>query len=209
MIYVSLDIETTGTDPRVNGILSIGAYAYNADIHRNQVDVSPYEGDPGDDQFYLNLDIPHTRAWDLETENWWLEEAGEGALEAATRAPRFEPGTAMRMFWEWFTGSDDPENEDNQIGLICYPTQFDHAFMASYFSEFAPEYLKAWMKVPTVDLRTMAMMTFHTGIKTAGRRHWPKWMSDEEKGLILHNAFDDAKIQMHYFLRMLEELWVG
>lgn len=205
-LYVSVDIETTGKDPTKHAVLSIGACAVRVGQH----EVAHQEG-----EFYINLPEPQDpQAWDPDTYQWWQEQ-NESARQAYKVEPTFEEDKAIAMFTAWLLSGLERktiERREGEMGpepvnLIFYPTIFDYRFLLHLAGKWlhGPDLYNFWFsygEMTAVDLTTMAATLLQLEQYQGRRSHWPKEWREHESGLTLHNALDDARIQMGYYLAM-------
>lgn len=211
-LYVSIDIETAGKDPARHAILSIGAIA----VRVGSMGVVHREG-----EFYVNMTVPPNKGWDPDTKKWW-DEQDEEARRALYVHPiqSYRAGTVEFLHW-LFNGfprnriQSGDELLEEPIHMVFYPTSFDYRFLTHYVGEFVDpvfgqrekELYDEWFnhrETTCVDLQSMAMVLMQMEGYQSRRSNWPKeWLGDEE-GLVAHNALDDARMQMGYFLNMMK-----
>lgn len=206
-LYVSIDIETTGVDPSKNAILSIGATAVRVGPH----EVAHKEGD-----FYVNMRMPVNREWDPQTHEWWNGQP-DATRDALFVEPLHPAAEGINKLLAWMvsglerktinrSGPATPDMGPEPINMVFYPLSFDYRFLTQYVSEFVKEQelRDFWFKhreTTALDIQTMAMSLMQVEGYQARRNNWPDIWRVGESG-ILHNALDDARMQMGYFLNI-------
>ena len=116
--FISVDIETTGTDPSHTAIIQIGAVAFNM------------EGEVHNSLFNESLLIPETRRWDEDTRDWWGDQ--DQAIFMNIWKSMREPGMVLREFREWVLEASMGE----EPRMVAKPISFEFPFFQSYFREF-------------------------------------------------------------------------
>lgn len=116
-----IDIETTGTEPDVSGIIQIAAVKFN--IKTQEIDTTSF--------FDRCLRLPPKRYWDEDTRGWWF---GKNRAVYQSLVPRMEdPAVVMKDFHAWILKDSDTEEPRRLWGK---PTAFDAAFIESYMKQF-------------------------------------------------------------------------
>jgi oligoribonuclease (3'-5' exoribonuclease) len=119
-----IDIETTGTEPDVSGIIQIAAVKFN--VKTQQIDSSSF--------FDRCLRLPPKRYWCEDTRAWWY---GRNKSVLDTLIPRMEdPAVVMQDFHAWVMKDSDCDEPRRIWGK---PTAFDAAFIESYMKQFQLE----------------------------------------------------------------------
>ncbi len=171
MVEAMIDLETYGLPPK--GLpISIGAVKFDAD------DMCIV------DRFHICID-PET-VTDLDftihpgTVKWWMMEDRDDAREIWLQAPKFDMGTALAGFLDWFGPSSMP--------VWGNAATFDIVILAHAFKTMRlPCPWKFWDERCHRTLKTLApepvtRRAFETGLHRAGSG-------------VLHTALVDAEVQ--------------
>lgn len=113
---ISLDIETTGTDPEHNAIIQIGAVKF--DYATGQVGGI----------FNRCLSMPADRYWDEGTRSWW---STMPEILGSIWERQENPAVVMRDLADWAN-----EGATNPVRLWAKPVSFELPFLASYFRKY-------------------------------------------------------------------------
>lgn len=194
MLYINIDLETTGARPDTHAIISIGAVAL-----RNLEKVG---------EFSHNLRVPEGRVWDPLTLKWWEEQ--DPAVFAAAKENPSDPWWVMYSFSSWIEHIAIDNNEKS-VAFVANPTSFDLPLLHSYMDQYVPNkwnelmYTYAGKGLGGVDLRTLAMAVLGVDHPYAGRSKWPaRWTPADLP--YTHRAIDDARLQAYAFRCMMQEL---
>lgn len=113
MTDVSLDIETSGTDPEHSGILQIGAIKFNYDT-----------GEIGE-AFNRCLWLAPDRTWDEDTRAWWGKHP---EVLTSIHARAEDPTIVLKDFVDWC---------GHGLRLWAKPVSFELPFLSSHFRQFS------------------------------------------------------------------------
>jgi hypothetical protein len=209
MIYVNIDLETTGPSPDKNAILQIGAVAHDSSTW---TEVGHFSG---------NVAIPANREWSSKTRLWWEtnEEAGKDKLDLMTRSP-WSTDWVIKAFFDWLLflpNCSKTTTDDRRIAFVANPISYDMPFLHSYMREYVGAAWEEWVQANEVgfggiDLPTLAMCVMGASASDkvpaypdARRRKWPeRWVSKDLPHT--HIAIDDARHQAFAFICMMREL---
>jgi DNA polymerase III epsilon subunit-like protein len=201
MIYINVDLETTGLLPDKHAILSIGAVAHE---DRDWQEIG---------KFSWNVKVPADRTWDPVTEKWW---ESEPEAFAAAQVNAWNPPTVCNALLDWLEYLRQVPSEhddfDDRLCFVANPIAYDLPFLRSYMKQYLGEEwerfaensgVKLWLG--GVDLPTLAMAVLGVPYLDARRSGWPKeWRSLELPHT--HVAIDDARHQAHAFICMMKAL---
>ena len=199
MIYLNVDVETTGTDPRRHAMISLGAVAHASDANWQRLG-----------EFSQNLKVPEGLVWDPHTRAWW--DSFPEALVKALLAPS-NPDWVMGAFCDWIEHLAETQKAaglDSRVAMVAYPTTFDIGFIEAYASGFAPE---RWKDVNdaykarhgAVDLASLIMGFTGKGYHDNKKKSWPKeWTHPELHHT--HVAVEDAREQAYAFIQIMRAI---
>lgn len=177
-IYVSTDIETDGSAPGQNSMLSLGSAAYFAD--KTLLDT-----------FSVNLETLPDATAEAKTMEWWQTQP---AAWAACRENCQPPEKAMLAYRDWLDALP------GRIIFVSYPLAFDYPFVSYYLHRFAG---RNPFGFAAIDMRSYVMGLRKKDYYHSGKGHWPKRFFDELPHT--HIALDDALEQGAAFCNMLAE----
>jgi DNA polymerase III epsilon subunit-like protein len=173
--WVSVDLETTGTDPSHAAVIQIGAVKFNP--RRREIDP---------DTFDRCLDVPPNRFWDTATRAWWGRQ-GRVLYDIQTRME--PPGRVIEDFYRWLGGADCA------LCLYAKPTSFERPFLESYFREHG-------FPCPLDFRRERDLRSFLAGLAFPGKAFDDRSVPFDG---VPHNALFDALHQVKILFRALEE----
>lgn len=114
---VMLDVETTGTNPFVNGIVQIAAWKFNY-----------LTGEVGD-----CIDIPvqlaSNRMWDMGTIQWWRDSAERMAHLQHCMSTGVPAREGWQRLYDWIG------NPSQKVRLWAKPITFEYPFLESHFRQ--------------------------------------------------------------------------
>lgn len=116
---IMVDVETTGTNPEMNGMIQLAAVKFDLESRSVQ---------PFPEMFDRALKLPANRFFDEGTRQWWNKKS-KVYQQIVARAE--DPATVMRAFADW-VGYQNPK----PVRFWAKPTTFDWAFVASYFRQY-------------------------------------------------------------------------
>lgn len=178
-IYISTDIETDGSIPGINSMLSFGSAAYFPD----KTLVSA---------FSANLETLFEAQSDPKTMDWWKSQPD--AWIACRIYPQ-SPELAMPKYLQWI------ESLPSKPVFVAYPAAFDFMFVYWYLIRFTG---KSPFSHSALDIKTLAMALLKIGYRDATKRRMPRhWFDDLPH---THLALDDAIEQGALFCNMWREL---
>lgn len=115
---VMVDVETTGLNSHINGIIQLSAIKFNLESRK----IGPVF-----DRMPMLLPF---RQWDEDTRNFWQVKNRNVYMEIVGRQ---EPGPQVFLdFYEWVRSHPQPENG---IRTWMKPTHFDWGFLASHMQQ--------------------------------------------------------------------------
>ncbi len=177
-IYVSTDIESDGSIPGPNSMLSFASAAYRAD----KVLV---------DTFSANLDLLPGAIGDPNTMNWWKTQPEAWAKCRENTEP---PEVVMPRYVDWL------KSLPGKPVFVGYPVCFDFLFVYWYLIRFAGE---SPFSHSGLDIKTFAMAMMKTDYRASTKSKMPRrWFEDLPH---THVALDDAIGQGTLFCNMLAE----
>ena len=180
---VMIDVETTGLNPHLNGIIQISAIKFNLEERK----VGP--------MFDKCPSLLPFRQWDQGTRSFWMEKNRDVYADIVARV---EDGpTVYRDFFQWFRR--DPQPEDTGIRAWMKPTHFDWGFVASHMQQ--------------VDLPMPVHYRYARDLNSfmAGLTGKPDHVSVEQevpfpKGGKEHNALHDCAWQIDQLFHAVQKL---
>lgn len=178
-IYVSTDIESDGSIPGPNSMLSFGSAAFNSDGQMIST-------------FSANLHLLEGATPDPVTMEWWSQnpEAWEACRESLQ-----EPKKAMQDYVTWV------ESLPGKPVFVGFPVGYDFLFMYWYMIYFVG---KSPFSFSALDGKTYAMALLKRGYRESVKRNYPRrWFTPGRKHT--HVALEDAIEQGETFCRMLKE----
>jgi len=201
MIYINVDVETTGTNPDVHALLSIGAVAHASDEDWACLG-----------EFSKNLDLaspPRMRRWSLETKAWW--DGFPEALDKTLKDP--EPGHGvMTDFASWINGLSETQKakgKRHEAVLVAYPAVFDVGFIENYAYELIPStwgYLRSEvLGIGAVDIQSLIMGLTGDDFSVSKKSFWPKHWTHPDL-LHTHVAIEDAREQAYAFIAIMKDI---
>lgn len=178
-IYISTDIETDGSIPGINSMLSFGSAAYLPD----KTLVST---------FSANLEtLPEAKS-DPKTMAWWETQPEAWSACHENVQP---PELAMPSYLQWL------ESLPGKPVFVAYPAAFDFMFVYWYLIRFTG---RSPFSHSALDMKTLAMALLKIGYRDATKRRMPqRWFDDLPH---THVALDDAIEQGALFCNMWQEL---
>lgn len=177
-IFVSVDVETDGPCPGLNSMLSIGAYAFDANGEEYGA-------------FSANLIALSGAFPDADTMEWWDTQPGAWT---ACRADTVPYVAAMYDFEAWLN------NLPGKPVFVAYPAGFDFTFVYYYMHLVLG---RCAFGFQALDVKTYAMAMMKTPFKKTTKSSMPKRWFPEDRHT--HLALDDAIEQGKLFLAMLRE----
>ena len=179
-IYVSVDIESDGSIPGVNSMLSLGAAAFQLP---SRTPILTFE---------VNILPLPTATPDPDTMKWWATQ--EEAWKYVTQNQR-DPAEAMHEFAKWTKALP------GKPVMVCYPV-WDFMWAYWYLWRFTgtrPYGLGA------LDIKTLAMTQMGRPYRDCVKRNMPKrWFEGCPKHT--HKALDDALGQGIQFVNIMNEM---
>lgn len=180
-ILFSVDVETNGSIPGDNSMLSLGAAAFAAD---NGQLLST---------FYINFAELENSTPNADTMVWWSK--NQEAYDQ-TRQDVVDPKLGIGQFVSWVNktcGKDKPV-------FVGYPATFDFMFVYHYIIHFG---YQSPFSFSALDIKTYACAMLKLPYREATKKNMPKsWFSGDKH---THNALDDALEQGKLFINMLKE----
>lgn len=116
MFDVMVDLETTGTNAHVHGILQVSAWKFDLKT------LTILDEDP----FNMAVSMSPQRGWDEGTIQWWHEESGRAAHLKKLRAGGRPPREVFEALQKWV--GIIPQH----VRLWAKPITFEYAFIDSY-----------------------------------------------------------------------------
>lgn len=116
---VMIDLETTGADPNINGIIQIAAVRF--DYQTMQIGPA----------FCASMVLPYGRFWDEGTREWWMHPDRIGIYQDIMSTAR-DPLTVMREFSGWCMQVDNGQPQR----MWAKPITFEFPFVSSYGRQF-------------------------------------------------------------------------
>ncbi len=137
-----LDIETTGVDPRENGIVQLaGAILIGGEIEETfDFKCAPFASDKIDDEA-------------LEAQGVTWQEIQQ----------REHPVTVYRKLLSILGGYVDKYNKTDKLGFVAFNAQFDNSHMRAWFNkcdEQGGQYFGSWFWTPAMDLMAASALLF-------------------------------------------------
>src|ERR1043165_4454701 len=154
-LYISVDIETNGSVPSKNAMLSFGAAAVR--------------GDEVVATFSRNLILPEDTEPDPETmQDFWgrFPKAYE-----STRTDLVSPELALGDFCRW---ARELRKEDEIPVFMAYPLTFDFSWMYFYGMKYAPREWWGTFSFHGLDIKTYAMAAMNSLYTYSAKKYWPK-----------------------------------
>lgn len=172
MLDVSVDIETTGTDPAHAGIIQIGAVQFD------------YETGQIGSTFNRCMSLPADRFWSEGTREFWSQypEVLESIFVRAE-----EPSVVIQAFVDWCRSLTTV----GDLRLHAKPISFEGPFLQSYFDRYGHQN-------PFIYNKAVDLNSFIRGLQRSpsGPSFDKKVDFDGSK----HDAFDDAMFQVKVLL---------
>lgn len=179
MTYFSVDVETSGTDPFKNTLLTVGVVAVN-------------EKGLILDHFYRRIEPAPPTVWDPDTLAWWLEQNAAAKAEVfSTKRQRVTPASAANNL-AGFVRRRGSSNVHTNI-FVANPSSFDHAWIRKLFSETGIE--------DPFSHRTLCLRSAAWGEKADGHA-WGGHTRTNRPG-VPHHALYDAQAQALDLVEMM------
>lgn len=198
MIYINVDVETTGVNPDRNRILSIGAVAHASDEDWACLG-----------EFSRNLDMAPLRQWDPETREWW-----SGFPDAMDKAMQnSEPcHLALGAFADWIRSQSDTQKSKgkrHEVVLVAYPAVFDVGFIENYARELIPAQWKRLcseiLSIGAVDIQSLIMGLTGDDFSVSKKSFWPSHWTHPDLPHT-HVAVEDAREQAYAFIAIMKDI---
>lgn len=193
-LFLSFDVEATGSAPGLNSMLSIGVVAYDSDT-RMAVD-----------SFEANMRELDGSVWDPQTWTWWTDPERETALSMTTRS-QVDPQTAMEDMLGFLERLRLAYPEHDHV-YVAYPATFDMPFLTYYMLRFC--YLR-WVqlygsdvmqRLACLDIGSYVMAATGLRYHEVSRKRMPAEWFEGIENPHPHVAVHDAREQGDLFMRI-------
>lgn len=186
-IIFSVDVETSGPDPGIHQLLSVGAIAY---------DVAGYEYDT----FSCNIFPSQAYLNDRETMAWWKTQP---TAWNALQEEQYPLGVAMERFASFIKSQC---NTGNAPVFLADPVVFDYPWINWAFKAYGvknPFHFDSKYGLKTIDLTSFAMGGL--GMENT-KRH--EILNELDVGLPPHThiAVEDARHQGELFFKIAKKI---
>lgn len=181
-VYVSLDIETNGSYPIENSMLSLGAVAYD------------WRGEQG--FFYRKIQPIPGSAPNAETMIWWQQFPDEWA--EANKDPE-SPEKVFNDYLDWIKGIA----KGRPIVHAATPSAWDGYWVYYYLMRFAGE---SPSKHRCLDIRTLCMIATDYEYHDAHPHKAAQFFGIRQGKGEQHNALFDAREQGKVMMKCLKEI---
>jgi DNA polymerase III alpha subunit (gram-positive type) len=178
--YISIDVETDGSCPGFNSMLSLGAIAFD------------HEGLVFSD-FSANLEPLEGATPNLDTMKWWEGYPEEYELATYNPLPAYR---AMQDFHAWVKALP------GRPVFVAYPLGFDFTFVYWYLCKFVGQSPFAFSGI---DIKTLAWTLCGGEFRGIRKGRFPESFFPENAGHA-HIALDDAREQAEIFLRIVAQI---
>jgi DNA polymerase III epsilon subunit-like protein len=201
-LYISVDIETTGSCPLKNSMISLGAVAFEPGPSYEQpikvlstfaINLEEFQVPVIEGKVVLRHEVDRNPA----TMDWW--KGFPEAWQASTQNPR-PIKEAMESFETWIKIVCDGARPV----FIGSPTGFDFTFIFTYFEYFLG---RSIFSHRALDLRSFTMGILGKPFFKSGKSDLPGRLKIK-KGLFPHThvAWEDALEQAHLCGKLFQEL---
>lgn len=179
-----IDVETTGVDPKLNGITQIAGII---DVNGTEADVFDFKCKP------FNGDIIESRA---------LEVQGHTQEEIMLYP---EPVSIQKDLTGIWGNHIDKYSRQDKMFFVAYNASFDNQFMREWFNRCGDNYFGSWFWTPQIDVMALAgqhllgkrkdMINFKLGTVA-------ETLGIEIDGADLHDALYDIKLtrEIYYLI---------
>lgn len=135
MKEVFIDVETTGTDPKVNGIIQLSGIIEIDSIERDRFDfkVKPFDGDVISDEALKVSGVTREMLSGFE-------------------APNIVKAKLTSILSRYV----DKYNPKDKYNFIAYNSSFDDAFVRSFFLKNRDKYYGSFFRWPSIDVAVLA-----------------------------------------------------
>ena len=182
-IFVSVDVETTGSAPGIHSMLSLGAAAFTV-------------GSPNPiDTFEINYEQLPSATWDPDTREWWAKQDPD--VLAYVQKDPVDPREATQRFHDWLV------QLPGKPVLLVYPA-WDYVWVHWYFVRYE---IKNPMGLSALDAKSFAMAAMRNPeFRNTHKGTMPKrWFEDAPEHN--HTGLQDAIGQGMMFLRMYHDVF--
>jgi hypothetical protein len=185
-VFLSVDVETSGPNPAVGSLLTIGAVPVTE------------RGSVVEDSFYAR--VSHVRSsivWEAATREWWRqqsEEARREAYEVQRFADLPEPELA-REFYAYCVRIKEHASAD-EICMVAHPIAFDWQWVDTLMWRY--------IGCNPLGYKGLCLRSFGFGLS---QRPWSEDRTDDPDlyvhSKVPHHALHDARAQAEQLSRML------
>lgn len=175
---VMVDLETTGTQPDLHGIVQIAAVKFNLVMR----EVCPIV-------FDWAVELPYGRSWEEGTRDWWLRDEGR-RNHYGELAKRMKPAEeVLDHLVNWLGG--------HPMVFWSKPTHFDFMFMQSYFKQFG-------RKMPFHYRTANDLNSFLRGLSHPNKPAFNEYNVEVPGNGMAHDAAHDNLVQIQMLFKNLD-----